>query len=69
MVKHTIFLSPRIEVFFSHSLSQTFHHLKIVLFVDNMATRQEFMLKNIFAIKEEYRRTLPSHLTETVMFF
>jgi len=67
MVKYTFFLAPRIESFSSYCLSQTFHHFKIVLVVDNMATRQKFMLNNFFAIKEEYSRTLSSHLTETVV--
>ena len=69
MAKHTFFLAPRIELFSSHCLSQTFNHFKIVLFVDSMATRQKFMLKNTFTIKEEYSRILPSHLTETAAIF
>ena len=69
MVKYTFFLASRIESFPSHCLSQMFYHFKIVLFVDSVATRQKFMLNNIFTIKEEYSRTLPSHLTETTVLF
>jgi len=69
MVKYTFFLTPRIEPFSSHCLSQTFHHFKIVLFVDSMATRQKLTVNNIFTIKEECSRTLLSHLTETAVLF
>jgi hypothetical protein len=69
MVKNAFYLAPRTECFSSHGLSQTFHHFKIVLFVDSIATRQKFMLNNTFTIKEEYSRTLPSHLTEIAVLF
>ena len=64
-----VFVAPRIEPFPSHCLSQMFFHFKIALLVDSVATRQKFMLNNIFTIKEEYIRTLPSHLTETAVPF
>ena len=68
MVKLTFFLAPRIEPFSFQSVSQTFSHFKIVLFVDSTATGQKCML-NTFSVKEKYSRKFPSHLNEIAMLF
>jgi len=36
MLEHPFFFSPRIWPFSFHCLSQSFHHFKVVLFVDIM---------------------------------